>query len=133
MTRIFTPADIAPALDALAREVDQIGSGCPYELWIARACAASLRHADGLYDESRAAFLAAAAARGFFELDVSPGFLLEPTAETCAHGLPWRHAIERDEIYAKRTKEEHHAARAALSSRGWSLLAWGGGASADQM
>jgi hypothetical protein len=89
MTRIATPAEIAQALDALAREVDHIGSGCPYELWIARACAATLRHADGFDDEARAAFLAAAAARGFFEPDVSPGFLLEPTAETCAHGLSY--------------------------------------------
>ena len=87
MTRIITPAAIAPTLDALAREVDHIGSGCPYELWIARACAASLRHADGFDDEARGAFLTAAAERGFFEPDVSPGFLLEPTAETCAHGL----------------------------------------------
>ena len=84
MTRIITPADIAPALDALAREVDHIGSGCPFDLWIARARAATLRD-----DEARAAFLAAAAARGYFEPDVSPGFLLEPTAETCAHGLPY--------------------------------------------
>ena len=89
MTRIITPADIAPALDALAREVDHIGAGCPFDLWIARACAATLRHADGFDDEARAAFLAAAAARGLDEPDVSPGFLLEPTAETCAHGLPY--------------------------------------------
>jgi hypothetical protein len=89
MMRIVTPAEIAQALDALARDVDHIGSGCPYELWIARACAATLHHADGFDDEARAAFLAAAAARGFFEPDVSPGLLLEPTAETCAHGLPY--------------------------------------------
>ncbi|NCQ35025.1 hypothetical protein GW813_08130, partial [bacterium] len=65
MTPIITPGDIAALLDALAREVDRIGSGCPCELWIARACAATLRHADGLDDEARAAFLAAAAARGY--------------------------------------------------------------------
>jgi hypothetical protein len=88
MTRIATPAEIAQALDALAREVDHIGSGCPYELWIARACAATLRHADSLDDEARAVFLSAAAARGYFEPYVSPGFLLEPTAEACAHGFP---------------------------------------------
>jgi hypothetical protein len=38
---------------------------------------------------TRAVFLAAATAHGFFEPDVSPGFLLEPTVETCAHGLPY--------------------------------------------
>jgi hypothetical protein len=85
MTPIVTPAAIAPALDALAREVDHIGSGCPYELWIARACAATLREADRLDDET----LAAAAARRHFEPNVSPGFLLEPTVEACAHGLPY--------------------------------------------
>jgi hypothetical protein len=66
-----------------------ISSRYTYELWIARACAATLREADGLDDDARAAFLAAAAARGFFEPDVSPGFLLEPTADTCAHGFSY--------------------------------------------
>lgn len=89
MTRIITPADIAPALDALAREVDHIGSGCPYELWIARACPGQPCATPTASTAWRATPSSSPPPRGFFEPDVSPGFLLEPTAETCAHGLPY--------------------------------------------
>ncbi|SEA87893.1 hypothetical protein [Rubrimonas cliftonensis] len=85
----MTPPHIAAALSDLEREIDADTRGAPYELYIARANAASLQHAQRFEGDQRDTFLAAARNRGFYDPDVQAGWLLEATDDLCMHGLDY--------------------------------------------